>query len=44
MKNNIIAIDVSKEYQYYVDKLIERTKREIYEWFNHPTLEEKLNI
>lgn len=44
MKNNIIAIDVSKEYQYYVDKLIERTKREIYEWFNHPTLEEKVNI
>ena len=44
MKNNIIAIDVSKEYQYYVDKLIERTKREIYEWFNHPTIEDKVNV
>ena len=44
MKNNIIAIEVSKEYQCYVDKLIERTKREIYEWFEHQTIEDKINI
>ena len=29
MKNNIIAIDVSKEYILHVDKVLERNKLEI---------------
>lgn len=43
MKNNIIAIDVSKNYILHVDKLLERSKLEIFEWFEVPYQEIKLN-
>lgn len=36
MKNNIIAIDVSKEYILHLDKVLERSKLEILEWFEIP--------
>ncbi len=42
MKNNIIAIDVSREYIFHVDKVIERSKRDILEWFNLPLPEFKV--
>lgn len=42
MKNNIIAIDVSKEYILHVDKVLERSKLEIIEWFHHPYQEFKV--
>lgn len=43
MKNNIIAIDVSKNYILHVDKLLERSKLEIFEWFEVPYQEIKIN-
>lgn len=33
MKNNIIAIDINKDYILHVDKVLERSKLEILEWF-----------
>ena len=37
MKNDIIAIDVSEEYVHHVDRLLERSKLEIFEWFEKPS-------
>ena len=37
MKNDIIAIDVSEDYIRHIDRLLERSKLEIFEWFNKPT-------
>ena len=36
MKNDIIAIDVSEDYIHHVDRLLERSKLEIFEWFEKP--------
>lgn len=44
MKNNIIAIDVSKEYILYVDKVLERSKLEIIEWFEKAYQEFKVKV
>lgn len=38
MKNDIIAIDVSEEYVHHVDRLLERSKLEIFEWFEKPAI------
>ena len=35
MKNDIIAIDVSEEYVHHVDRLLERSKLEIYKINNN---------
>ena len=43
MKNNIIAINTSKEYILHVDKLLERSKLDIFEWFEVPYQEFKIN-
>lgn len=43
MKNNIIAIDVSKEYVLHIDKVLERSKIEILEWFSCIEKEFKVN-
>lgn len=43
MKNNIIAIDVSKEYVLHVDKVLERAKQQIIEWFETSLDEFKVN-
>lgn len=43
MKNNIIAINTSKDYILHVDKVLERSKIEILEWFNVPYQEFKVN-
>ena len=37
MKNDIIAIDVSEDYTHHVDRLLERSKLEIFEWFERPS-------
>ena len=37
MKNDIIAIEVSEDYIRYIDRLLERSKLELFEWFNKPT-------
>lgn len=37
MKNDIIAIDVSEDYTHHVDRLLERSKLEIFEWFEKPS-------
>lgn len=42
MKNDIISISSSKEYSYHIDKLLERSKREILEWFQIPSLDFKI--
>lgn len=42
MKNDIIAINVSKEYILYIDKVLERSKLEIIEWFEKPYQEFKV--
>lgn len=39
MKNNLILIESSKEYAFHVDKVIERSKREIFSWFLQPTVD-----
>ena len=44
MKNNIIAIDTSKEYSFHVDKHLERSKNEILEWFCVEQVEFKVNV
>lgn len=36
MKNDIIAIDVSEDYIHHIDRLLERSKLEIFEWFEKP--------
>ena len=33
MKNDIIAVDVSQTYIHHIDRLLERSKLEIFEWF-----------
>lgn len=43
MKNNIIGIEVGKEYIFHVDKLLERSKTEIIAWFESPLKEFKVN-
>lgn len=43
MKNNIIAVDVSKDYILYIDKLLERSKLDLFEWFEIPYQEIKVN-
>ncbi len=37
MKNDIIAIDVSDTYIHHIDRLLERSKLEIFEWFEKPS-------
>ncbi len=37
MKNDIIAIEVSEEYIHHIDRLLERSKLEIFEWFEKPS-------
>ena len=37
MKNDIIAVDVSLDFIRHVDRLLERSKLEIFEWFLKPT-------
>jgi hypothetical protein len=37
MKNDIIAIDVSEDYIRHIDRLLERSKLELFEWFEKPT-------
>ena len=37
MKNDIIAVDVSETYIHHIDRLLERSKLEIFEWFLKPT-------
>lgn len=44
MKNNIIPLDVSKSYILRVDKLIERSKLSILEWFQKDLPDFKVNI
>ncbi len=44
MKNNIIPLDVSKSYILHVDKLIERNKLEILEWFEENISDFKVNV
>ncbi len=43
MKNNIIAVEVSKSYILHIDKLLERSKVELFEWFEVPYQEIKIN-
>lgn len=43
MKNNIIAIDTSKEYILHVDKFLERSKLTILEWFEESFSDFKVN-
>ena len=43
MKNNIIALDVSKEYILYIDKFLEISKLIIIEWFEKSYQEFKVN-
>ena len=38
MKNDIIAIEVSETYIHHIDRLLERSKLEILEWFEQPSL------
>ncbi len=38
MKNDIIAVDVSETYIHHIDRLLERSKLEILEWFEQPSL------
>lgn len=38
MKNDIIAPEISKNYIEYIDRLLERSKLEILEWFEKPSL------
>ncbi len=42
MKNNIISIDTSKEYILHIDKLLERSKQEILDFFQVPYQEFKV--
>lgn len=42
MKNNIVGIDVSKEYILYIDKVLERGKSEILSFFETPNLDFKV--
>lgn len=44
MKNNIIAIDTTKEYSSHVDKVLERSKREIFAWFEKPSYDCKVKV
>lgn len=44
MKNDIIIIDASNEYAFHLDKLIERSKNEIFTWFNKPNEDCKVKI
>ena len=37
MKNDIISIDVSQDYIHHIDRLLERSKLEIFEWFEKPS-------
>ncbi len=37
MKNNIIGFYINKEYSFYVDKVLERSKIEIFNWFGKET-------
>lgn len=43
MKNNIIPLDISKSYILHVDKLIERSKLSILEWFDEEQKDFKVN-
>ena len=43
MKNNIISINTTKEYSLHVDKLIERGKSIILEWFEKTKTDFKVN-
>jgi hypothetical protein len=37
MKNDIIAIEVSEDYIRHIDRLLERSKLELFEWFEKPS-------
>ena len=37
MKNDIISTDVSDTYIHHIDRLLERSKLEIFEWFEKPS-------
>ena len=43
MKNNIISINTTKEYSLHVDKLLERGKSIILEWFEKTKTDFKVN-
>lgn len=44
LKNNLIAIDTSKEYSFHVDKWLEKSKREIFTWFERPEEDCKVKV
>ncbi len=44
MKNNLIPINVSTSRLLNIEKVLERGKREVLEWFNHSTLDPKITV
>ncbi len=44
MKNDIISTDVSEAYIHHIDRLLERSKLEILEWFERPSKTFKVKI
>lgn len=44
MKNNLIPINVSSSRLLNIEKVLERGKREVLEWFNHSNLDPKITV